>query len=76
MKTYNWWGNPGEDGNFELDFKNLQKRDFWLLKDYYLGIVLKGKTITGLVKDRAQTNVLLIIVLDLILLAGALVRLP
>ena len=63
-------GSPTTDG-FELDFKNLQKRDFWLLPKYYLGIVLKGKTIGALVKDRATTNILLIVVLDLILLVGA-----
>ncbi|MCG8321384.1 MAG: HAMP domain-containing histidine kinase [Cytophagales bacterium] len=47
-----------------------QKRAFWLLPDYYLSIILKGKTMETLVQERATTNILLLIGLNLALFAG------
>ena len=47
-----------------------QKRAFWLLPDYYLSIILKGKTMETLVQERAATNILLLIGLNLALFAG------
>lgn len=52
-----------------VDF-NGQKRAFWLLPDYYLSIILKGKTMETLVKERATTNILLLIGLNIALFAG------
>ncbi len=47
-----------------------QKRQLWLLPEYYLGISLKGKTIEGIVKERTLTNFILIIALVFILIIG------
>ena len=47
-----------------------QKRAFWLLPDYYLSIILKGKTMETLVRERATTNILLLLALNLALFAG------
>ncbi|MDN5213807.1 HAMP domain-containing sensor histidine kinase [Fulvivirgaceae bacterium BMA12] len=47
-----------------------QQRTFWLFPDYYLGIVLKGKTMETLVQERAATNILLLLGLNLALFGG------
>ena len=47
-----------------------QKRAFWLLPDYFLSIVLKGKTMETLVRKRATTNILLLVGLNFALFAG------
>ena len=47
-----------------------QKRQLWLLPEYYLGISLKGTTIESIVKERTLTNFILIIALVLILIIG------
>jgi two-component system phosphate regulon sensor histidine kinase PhoR len=47
-----------------------QKKPLWLLPNYSLGISLKGETIAGLVKARSKFNITLIILLNLVLLAG------
>jgi two-component system, OmpR family, phosphate regulon sensor histidine kinase PhoR len=49
-----------------------QKKSFWLLPDYSIGISLKGKTIASLVESRSEFNIILIIALNLILLIGLL----
>jgi len=46
------------------------KRPLWLLPDYSLGIVLKGKTIQDLAKERTANNLLILMGVDLILLVG------
>src|SRR5688572_15098665 len=45
-------------------FKSLvQKREFWMLPGYYLGISLKGATLDDLVKSRIATTVTVLILL-------------
>lgn len=46
------------------------KRPLWLLPDYSLGIVLKGETIQDLARQRTIDNLLILLGVDLILLAG------
>lgn len=47
-----------------------QSKPLWLLPEYSLGISLKGETIESLASDRLYTNLLLIILLNVILLFG------
>lgn len=54
-----------------INVNNLQnEKVLWLLPEYSLGIVLKGGTIQSLVKDRAETNLVLLLLLIIILFAG------
>jgi two-component system phosphate regulon sensor histidine kinase PhoR len=54
-----------------INVSNIQnEKDLWLLPEYSLGIVLKGGTIQSLVKDRAETNLILLLLLIIILFAG------
>jgi two-component system phosphate regulon sensor histidine kinase PhoR len=54
-----------------MDINKLQnEKDLWLLPDYSLGIVLKGGTIQSLVKERAEINLVLLLLLILILFCG------
>jgi len=48
-----------------------QEKSLWLFPDYTLGIKLKGRTIDELVEARFYRNVMIIMMLDLVLLAGA-----
>jgi two-component system phosphate regulon sensor histidine kinase PhoR len=47
-----------------------QKKDFWLLPGYYLGIALNGATIDDLVKDRVTTSLIILAFLILVLSFG------
>jgi two-component system phosphate regulon sensor histidine kinase PhoR len=47
------------------------KKPFWLLKDYLMGIELKNLTIADLARERIKRNLLLIGLMDIILLFGA-----
>ena len=53
----------------KVKFKH--SKPFWLLSDYYLGIELKDKTISELVRSRTITNIYIIVIIDLVLLFGA-----
>ncbi|MGE5497347.1 MAG: sensor histidine kinase [Syntrophothermus sp.] len=46
------------------------KKQLWLLPDYYLSIMLKGDTISDLVRSRYYLNLTLIVLLNLVLIAG------
>jgi two-component system phosphate regulon sensor histidine kinase PhoR len=46
------------------------KKSFWLLQNYYLGIEFKDLTINDLARSRSKRNVILMIFIDGILLAG------
>lgn len=46
------------------------RKDFWLLKNYSLGIELKDTTINDLARSRSKKDLLLIGIVDLILLLG------
>jgi two-component system phosphate regulon sensor histidine kinase PhoR len=48
----------------------VQKRDFWVLPGYYLGISLKGATLDDLVKSRTTTTLIILILLVLVFGAG------
>jgi two-component system, OmpR family, phosphate regulon sensor histidine kinase PhoR len=50
----------------------VQRKDFWILPGYYLGISLKGATIDDLVKSRTTTSLIILTLLVLILFAGIL----
>jgi two-component system phosphate regulon sensor histidine kinase PhoR len=54
--------NPGKVAN---------KKPFWLMKDYKMGIELKNLTISDLARDRMRRNLLLIGIMDLLLVFGA-----
>jgi two-component system phosphate regulon sensor histidine kinase PhoR len=47
------------------------KKSFWLLKNYLMGIELKDITIADLARERIRKNLLLIGIMDIILLFGA-----
>jgi two-component system phosphate regulon sensor histidine kinase PhoR len=47
-----------------------QKKDFWLLPGYYLGISLKGATIDDLVKERITTSIIILALLVVLLAIG------
>jgi len=54
-----------------IDINKIQnENDLWLIPEYSLGIVLKGGTIQSLVKDRAETNLILLLLLIIILFIG------
>ncbi len=55
----------------DFDVKEVQlEKPLWMFPDYTLGISLVGKTIQDLVKERAATNIVLIIILLVVLLIG------
>lgn len=47
-----------------------QRKDFWLLPGYYLGISLKGATIDDLVQDRITTSLVILTMLLMVLITG------
>jgi two-component system phosphate regulon sensor histidine kinase PhoR len=52
-------------------FKSLvQKREFWMVPGYYLGISLKGATLDDLVKSRTTTTITVLILLICVFGAG------
>jgi len=48
-----------------------EKRPFWLFKNYEMGIEMKDRTIAELASERTKKNLIVIILLDVMLLAGA-----
>jgi len=48
-----------------------QDKSLWLFPDYLLGIRMKGKTIDELVESRFYRTLVIIVLLDMVLLAGA-----
>jgi two-component system phosphate regulon sensor histidine kinase PhoR len=48
-----------------------EKKSFWLLKDYQMGIELKDITISDLARGRSRRNLILVGLMDIILLSGA-----
>ena len=50
--------------------KMSQVKPLWLLPDYKIGIIYKGRTIKQLVRERAYLNFALILLLDILLVAG------
>jgi two-component system phosphate regulon sensor histidine kinase PhoR len=48
-----------------------QTRDLWLFPNYTLGIRMQGQTIEELVRERFYRDLALLVVLDLMILAGA-----
>jgi len=47
-----------------------QKKQLWIFPNYFLGITLKGETIEELTQARFQRNLVLILLLDIVLIAG------
>ncbi|HLO57408.1 MAG TPA: ATP-binding protein [Bacteroidales bacterium] len=50
---------------------HIEKKPFWLLQNYQMGIELKNVTIADLAGKRARRSLILIGLMDIILLAGA-----
>ena len=50
-----------------------QKKNLWLIPNYELGILLKGKTIESLVKERSTTGLILVLLLVVILVSGVII---
>lgn len=48
-----------------------EKRPFWLLKGYSMGIGMRGMTISGLARSRSVRNIILVAIVDIILIAAA-----
>lgn len=42
----------------------------WLIPDYELGIILKGRTLGGLIAQRTYTNTIIIVLMNLIIIFG------
>lgn len=51
--------------------RTYEKKPFWLLADYLIGIELKDLTIADLARTRIKRNIFLITLVDMILLLGA-----
>ncbi|MFC2137459.1 sensor histidine kinase [Bacteroidota bacterium] len=49
----------------------LVKKNLWLLPGYEVGVSLPGETIDDVVKERTKVNLILVILLDFILIIGA-----
>lgn len=50
-----------------------QSRNLWLLPEYQLGITLQGETIDNLVKKRSQTNLILVLLLNILIIGGIII---
>jgi two-component system, OmpR family, phosphate regulon sensor histidine kinase PhoR len=50
--------------------KHVLTKDLWLLPNYYLGISTRGTSIESIIKERTNTNLILIIALDAALILG------
>jgi two-component system phosphate regulon sensor histidine kinase PhoR len=50
-----------------------QKRNLWLMPDYELGILLESGTIETLVKERATTSIIFILLLTMVLIIGVII---
>lgn len=67
---------PGEDLPFYTSDKQYNpgkiddRKPFWLLKDYLMGIKLKDITIADLARERTRRNLILVALMDLVLLSG------
>lgn len=63
---------PFYSTNKQIDAgKVANKKPFWLMKDYKMGIELKNLTISDLARDRMKRNLILIGLMDLLLIFGA-----
>jgi two-component system, OmpR family, phosphate regulon sensor histidine kinase PhoR len=47
-------------------------KDFWLFPDYKLGIRAQGNSLKDIVRERTTTNLILLLVLDIVLILGVL----
>jgi two-component system, OmpR family, phosphate regulon sensor histidine kinase PhoR len=63
---------PSTDEAMTTFKSQVQKRDFWVLPGYYLGISLKGATLSDLVKSRTTTTLTILILLVCVFGAGIL----
>ncbi len=67
----------GENSPFYSSSKQIsagnisERRPFWLFRNYEMGIELRGMTIAELADSRSRKNVVVVIIMDLILIAGA-----
>ncbi len=67
--------SPNDSHNFNYD-ENVEDREpevtnpLWLIPNYELGITLKGRTLSGLIAERTYTNLLIIILMNVIIIGG------
>jgi two-component system, OmpR family, phosphate regulon sensor histidine kinase PhoR len=67
---------PGEETPFYTTDKHYNperiddRKPFWLLNDYLMGIELRNVTIADLARERTKRNFILVILMDTILLSG------
>lgn len=47
--------------------------NLWLLPDYQMGIVLKGRTLGGLIAQRTYTNLILLLLLTIVIITGVVI---
>lgn len=45
----------------------------WLIPNYELGIILKGRTLGGLIAERTYTNLLLIVLMNIVVIGGVII---
>lgn len=58
------------DSSNQAQIQEMMIKDLWLLPNYYLGIGTKGTSIETIIKERTNTNLYLILSLDIILILG------
>jgi two-component system, OmpR family, phosphate regulon sensor histidine kinase PhoR len=58
--------NTRTPNNFQI------KKSLWLFPQYEMGIKLKGKTLEVLSKERTRSNLIMIVIVDIIFILGAL----
>jgi two-component system, OmpR family, phosphate regulon sensor histidine kinase PhoR len=71
ISAYNAQNELIYNSDKQFEPKNIDfKKNIWLINNYTLGIELKDSTIKDLAKTRSKRNLMLMVSLDLILLAG------
>ena len=61
--------------NFDESVEGKQpevKSNLWLLPNYELGIILKGRTLKGLIAERTYTNSVILLIMNIIIIFGVL----
>lgn len=58
------------DSSTQAQVQEMMIKDLWLLPNYYLGIGTKGTSIETIIRERTNTNLYLILSLDIILILG------
>lgn len=65
--------NDTHEFNFDETIENKPPEvtsPLWLIPNYELGIIIKGRTLSGLIAERTYTNLLLLLGMNIIIIAG------